>query len=191
LPRNAEVTLNDSSAFGPGPQPQPFFYHLGVNGYYLQSGGPDGRLFTPDDILPTAEGSGGRPAGLLVPTASRPCSRPNVICNKAVGEPLQEAMSLKGRGPLAAAIAKLREARRAPTIADTEIVLVDRLLAPWLVEAGEYPEALALYESQLARGTGSRVENLTAAAALAEKLGQTGKAQRFRDELERERAAGK
>jgi tetratricopeptide (TPR) repeat protein len=112
------------------------------------------------------------------------------ITNKAVGEPLQEAMGLHGRGQISQAIAKAREARGAAGITGAETALIDQLIASWLLQAKDYRGALTAYESLIDRGVGNRQQNLQAALGLALQLNQTAKAQQFASQLGGAGAAG-
>jgi hypothetical protein len=57
LPQDAMRFIVDPTDTSPKVQ-RYFFYELAGDHYYARSVGPDGKAYTPDDILPSAEGAG-------------------------------------------------------------------------------------------------------------------------------------
>jgi predicted Zn-dependent protease len=98
------------------------------------------------------------------------------ITNRAVGVPLQEAISLHRMGQLTQAIAKAREARGAAGITQNEIATIDRLIAAWLLQAKDYRGAMNAFESLGDRGI-DRQTSYEAAIGAAIQLNDTAKIQ--------------
>jgi tetratricopeptide (TPR) repeat protein len=112
-------------------------------------------------------------AGLVVPTTPAEAA---AITNRAVGVPLQEAQQLAARGQLTQAIAKAREARAGAGITNAETILIDRLIAAWMLQARDYRGALTAYESLADRGV-DRERSLQAALGAAMQINNMAKVQ--------------
>jgi tetratricopeptide (TPR) repeat protein len=106
--------------------------------------------------------------------SSSPATAAQTITNRAVGVPFQEAQTLHRQGQLQPALAKLREARGAEGITNNEIVLIDRTIAAWLLEARDYRAAMNAFEGLGDRGI-DRDRSYEAALGAAMQINDTAK----------------
>ncbi len=116
---------------------------------------------------------------------SGPASAQLEITSEELAEPVQEATEAAAAGDYATAIAAMRRAAQVDGISGAERAFTQQSILAYMVQSGQYTNALAQVESMLANGLGDRNQNLESALRLSLNVDNQAKAEQYANQLGR------